>query len=70
MIECFFFVEREDDEDGIVRALCLECKMNRLPKDFKAWFYSGQVGPWTVKCYNCGDVIHQHDEESENSHSA
>ena len=66
MIECFFFVDRENenDGDGTIRALCVSCRM-KLPKEFPAWFYSGQVGPWSVTCYNCGNVIHLHEEQHE-----
>lgn len=55
MIECFFFIE-QDDNEGVVRALCLKCRQ-QLPKNFPAWFYSGQVGPWTVKCNKCDQII-------------
>ncbi len=65
-MECFFCVQKENEKDpGTIRAICVECKMNRLPKNFQAWFYSGQVGPWTVKCYNCNSVLHLHEETNE-----
>ena len=60
MVECFFFIESDSEgDDGTVRALCLGCR-SKKPKNFRCWFYSGLVGPWTVKCRNCGDVIHLH----------
>lgn len=67
MIECFFFVEPGHDEtdEGTVRALCIDCKMHHMPADFPAWFYSGQVGPWTIKCHNCDTVISLYKEEEE-----
>jgi hypothetical protein len=66
MIECFFFIERidENEDDGTVRAICVDCRRN-LPKDFPSWFYNGDVGPWTLTCRNCNKVIHLHKEENE-----
>jgi len=65
-IECFFYIEPDLDnkDDGIIRALCIECK-KKQPKDFPCWFYSGQVGPWNVKCHKCGKVIHLHEDDNE-----
>ncbi len=66
--ECFFFVEPDTsgkDDEGVVHAVCVECRM-KDPKKFPgAWFYTGQFGPWTVTCYNCNGVIHQHEENDE-----
>lgn len=69
MIECFFFVESEKDDEGTIRALCLNCKMNHMPSNFPAWFYSGEVGPWTIKCHNCNTIIHFY-EETENNETS
>lgn len=64
MVECFFYIERENEDeiDGIIRSLCVNCKVNKLPKDFPAWFYSGQIGPWTLKCNHCNDIIYLYEE--------
>ena len=64
MIECFFFVEPDVDnkEDGTIRAVCVECRMGEPQKFPGAWFHNGHVGPWTISCYNCSKVIHQHEE--------
>lgn len=65
MSQCFFFVEHLPDDpnpfNGTIRALCVE--HGREQKG--AWFYDGQIGPWTVKCYHCGEIIHQHDEDKD-----
>lgn len=65
MIECFFFIEKdnENDEEGIVRSLCIDCKMKN--PSFPAWFYSGEVGPWTLVCRKCNTIISLHDESLE-----
>lgn len=55
IVECFFFVEEET-----VRSICVKCKMEN---NFEAWFYNGKVGPWDIKCYNCGKVVHSHKKE-------
>lgn len=66
IIECFFFIEGTE-EDGIVRALCINCK----PKyDISTWFYSGQVGPWTIKCHKCNEIIYLHENNYEENPSA
>jgi hypothetical protein len=63
MPQCFFFIEQDErnEEEGTVRALCLECHQNHFPK--QGWFYDGQIGPWTVKCYHCGKIIHEQQTE-------
>jgi hypothetical protein len=69
LVECFFYIEPDQngvDEDGTVRALCVDCKMNRLPSDFPTWFYSGKIGPWMVRCHSCDKVIHPYEDNNEN----
>lgn len=57
MVQCFFFIERDENDDadeGYVRALCADCR-----KKGEGWFYDGQVGPWTIKCHRCKKVIYE-----------
>jgi len=62
MVECFFFVEKneENESKSKVRALCVDCKNEN------SWFYQGEVGPWNIICHICGKVIH-HYEDKENT---
>lgn len=64
IVNCFFFLESTSDkeDDGIVRSMCVECR-KKLPRDFKAWFYSGKVGPWSLKCNNCNTMIYKHEDQ-------
>lgn len=65
MPQCFFFVDPDpaDAEDGTVRALCVDCRTAKYRG--RGWFHDGQIGPWTVKCHECGCCIQFHEETHE-----
>lgn len=67
MLQCFFYIEpnQNDPEDGIIRALCLECRKIQRPNN--CWFHDGQVGPWDVICHRCTKTIYEHKEQDENA---
>lgn len=68
-MQCLFFIEPDptDPDDGTIRALCMECAKIQRPNN--CWFYDGQVGPWDVVCFKCSQVIHKHEEGSDEATS-
>jgi len=67
MLDCFFYVEPAEsgkEDEATIRSLCIECRQKHFPKEFPTWFYSGQVGPWTVKCRKCDKIIYLHKVEN------
>lgn len=65
VMDCFFYTERaEKESDNVVRALHVGCRKDHYPKDFEAWFYSGPVGPWDVRCNHCKGFVHRHEKDT------
>lgn len=56
IIKCYYYLEGdEENDDGVIRALCLNCHDKSFP--LLGMAYEGFCGPWETKCGKCGTII-------------
>ncbi len=66
--DCYFFVDMDmevvNEEDRIIRCLCVECHDQHYPDS--GWYYEGSeqgYGPYNYLCHSCRKVLHSPQEE-------
>jgi|APCry1669188910_1035180.scaffolds.fasta_scaffold68492_2 hypothetical protein len=66
---CYFFIEGENEDDKIIRCMCIECHDTNFKK--VGWFYNAKhgYGPFDYICVKCKKAIYKHtgntDEKNE-----
>lgn len=65
-IECYWFFEgQKDEENSVIKALCLDCHELRQWKNI-GWHCRSPHVPWEINCASCGKNLKTHPEEIDN----